>query len=412
MPGPGYAVIDFETTGIYAEGTDRAAEVAVVHLSPSGEITGEWETLINPHRDLGPALSRHHIRASEIMKAPDFREIAPYLVELLGGRVIVGHNVVFDLRFLAAELNRAGYSIRWRDLECIDTLILSGRLLEGSGRSLVDCCAAFDIDLTDAHRASADAHATAQLLSLMISSIGANEYWDQKLFQALAVPWPRASIDRPLADVWRSREAAGTAIATTFLQRISERVADVTADDERQRAYFGLLDRALLDRQISVHESDALVQLAEALELSRAEALRLHEAYFDGLVTASWADGVLTDAELADLRLIAGLLSIPDDRVERAVVSAPGHEAAVPVAVEGFELARGDLVVLTGEMSRPREVWEELIAARGYVPWKAVTKKVRLVVAADPDSLSGKARKARDYGIPIVDESWLVEFFG
>jgi len=33
-----------------------------------------------------------------------------------------------------------------------------------------------------------------------------------------------------------------------------------------------------------------------------------------------------------------------------------------------------------------------------------VTKKVKLVVAADPDSLSGKARKATDYGIPIVTE--------
>jgi len=29
---------------------------------------------------------------------------------------------------------------------------------------------------------------------------------------------------------------------------------------------------------------------------------------------------------------------------------------------------------------------------------------VALVIAADPDSLSGKARKAADYGIPIVTE--------
>ncbi|MEV0621892.1 hypothetical protein AB0I81_51835 [Nonomuraea sp. NPDC050404] len=31
-----------------------------------------------------------------------------------------------------------------------------------------------------------------------------------------------------------------------------------------------------------------------------------------------------------------------------------------------------------------------------------VTKRVRLLVAADPDTMSGKARKARAYGIPIV----------
>jgi DNA polymerase-3 subunit epsilon len=33
-----------------------------------------------------------------------------------------------------------------------------------------------------------------------------------------------------------------------------------------------------------------------------------------------------------------------------------------------------------------------------------VTKRTRLLVAADPDTLSGKARKARDYGIPIASE--------
>lgn len=31
-----------------------------------------------------------------------------------------------------------------------------------------------------------------------------------------------------------------------------------------------------------------------------------------------------------------------------------------------------------------------------------VTKKTKLLVAADPDSMSGKAEKARRYGIPIV----------
>ena len=64
----------------------------------------------------------------------------------------------------------------------------------------------------------------------------------------------------------------------------------------------------------------------------------------------------------------------------------------------------GDLIVLTGEMTRPRKEIEAILVARGYVPWSAITKKVKLLVAADPDSLSGKARKARDYGITIVDE--------
>jgi hypothetical protein len=33
---------------------------------------------------------------------------------------------------------------------------------------------------------------------------------------------------------------------------------------------------------------------------------------------------------------------------------------------------------------------------------KTISKKVCLLAAADPDSLSGKALKARDYGIPVT----------
>jgi len=62
------------------------------------------------------------------------------------------------------------------------------------------------------------------------------------------------------------------------------------------------------------------------------------------------------------------------------------------------------MVVFTGEMSVPRPVWEKRAVAAGLVPRSGVTKKVKLVVTADPDSLSGKARKAADYGIPIVTE--------
>lgn len=62
------------------------------------------------------------------------------------------------------------------------------------------------------------------------------------------------------------------------------------------------------------------------------------------------------------------------------------------------------MVVFTGDMSVARAVWEKRAEEAGLVPRPSVTKKVKLVVAADPDSLSGKARKAADYGIPIVTE--------
>jgi hypothetical protein len=54
MPARGFAVIDLETTGLFPGGHDRIVELAVVHIDDQGLITGQWETLLNPGRDLGP----------------------------------------------------------------------------------------------------------------------------------------------------------------------------------------------------------------------------------------------------------------------------------------------------------------------------------------------------------------------
>lgn len=402
MAGPGFAIIDFETTGLNAKGTDRVVEVAVVHADQDGRVTGVWDTLVNPGRDVG-ATRIHGITAGDVMRAPTFAQIAPRLVELLAGRVIVAHNAAFDTRFLVAELTRAGYEIDPPE-HTICTMRLAKDLLPGAGRSLRDCCDAFDIDLDDAHRASADALATAQLLEACIAAYPQHRYWRGMVERASRFDWP------PLAvlDVdWVTREVA-TAPSPTFLQRIAARMPDHSGPDEHSE-YLALLDRCLIDRTISRHESDQLVDLAEELGIGRTQAEALNRRYFDALVQVAWADDVLTTEERADIVIVAALLQVEPAVIEQAMVAPPVR--AVPVVVNAFRtLEPGDLVVLTGDMRRPREEWEQELRVRGFQPWSGVTKKVRLVVAADPDSISGKARKARDYGIPIIDETTLERF--
>ena len=53
-------------------------------------------------------------------------------------------------------------------------------------------------------------------------------------------------------------------------------------------------------------------------------------------------------------------------------------------------------------MEPAREQWQAEAEAAGLTVGEAVSKKTRLLVAADPDSMSGKAKKARQYGIPVV----------
>lgn len=399
MAGLGFAIIDLETTGFNAKGTDRIVEVAVVHADPAGRVTDVWETLVNPGRDVG-ATSIHGITGREVMRAPSFAEIAPRLVELLSGRVLVAHNASFDTRFLIAELTRTGYSIEPTE-HTICTMRLAREFLPGAGRSLRDCCDAFDIELEDAHRASADALATASLLRSYITASARDDFWSEMVERAARFVWPPLAI----VDVdWVTREAA-TAPERTFLQRIADRMPDHSGPAEHSE-YLALLDRCLLDRSISRHESDQLVALAEDLGIGRGQVEVLNRQYFDSLVRVAWADEVLTVDERADLVTVGALLQVETGVVEAAMSAQAAHAHAVVVG--GFQPPQpGDLVVLTGEMRRGRDDWEQELRSRGFVPWSAVTKKVHLVVAADPDSISGKARKARDYGIPIVDEATL-----
>lgn len=387
----GFAVIDFETTGLFPN-RDRVIEVAIVHVDPDGTITGQWDTLLNPDRDLGPQ-HIHRIAAADVIGAPTFEQIVPTLVRLLAGRTIVAHNASFDTRFLIAELNRAGYDV---ELTSLCTMQLAREFLPGAGRSLKDCCDHYDIPLDGAHRASVDAYATAELLAAYIENSPMWNGWNEYA-AASGADWPPHN---GVEAEWFPR-GSQTADPSTFLQRISVKLPEFSGTAE-QLDYLALLDRCLLDRQISMHEADQLVELAELLGLSRNTCELLHATYFAELTAIAWADGVLTMEELQDLVTVGTLLSIPAAIVAEAM-QPRAADAKAPTQAK-FALLAGDLIVLTGDMAVTRDEWHARLQRGGYVPWQAVTKKVKLVVAADPDSLSGKAKKARDYRIPIIGE--------
>ena len=403
---PGFAVIDLETTGLNPHTHDRVVELAIVHVDDYGNTTERWETLINPGRDLGPQ-SIHGIRAADVLDAPAFTEVVGDVIELLQDRVLVAHNASFDSRFLYSEFEHAGLPV-WQQPDWLCTMQLARQCIPGAGRSLADCCAAYDIELVGAHRACVDALATAQLLSAYMSTIE-QEFWHSQIDAALNFTWPLAP--KRTTRAWKPRpEFAHDSTAAGFLHRITVKLPEHSGPAEHTD-YLALLDRALLDRHLSVHETNALVALAETLGIGRATVVALHAEYFDALTAVAWADGILTDAELADLAAVADLLDIHTDRIADA--TAPRTVEAAPTPGIGeFSLSPGDLVVLTGEMHRPREQIEADLVARGFMPWSGVTKKVKLLVAADPDSLSGKAKKARDYGIPVVGEDALGRLLG
>ena len=418
----GYAVVDVETTGLFPGGHDRIVEIAVVQVSAAGEVEASWATLVNPQRDLGPQ-HIHQIRASDVLTAPTFAQIAGTLAALLVGRVFVAHNASFDRRFVHSEFGALGHDVPIVAETTLCTMQWSSQLLPHAPRSLAGCCASAGIALEDAHEALADATATAALLRHYLRAAGMpsdvaprrrlfgtaapiwQPPWADTVELATTATWPRI----PASDVACVCRGFAAERRVPFLARLVDRLPRAAETWEREQ-YLALVDRVLLDRVVSVREQDALATAAGELGIDRPTALALHQGYLDALARAAWADGVVTDAEVDDLRGVADLLCLLPDDVDRALMSAarttpraPGIGAEV-VEPARFRLLAGDLVVFTGDMDVPREEWIARAAAAGLVAHSGVTKKVTLVIAADPDSLSGKARKAADYGIPIVTE--------
>lgn len=64
----------------------------------------------------------------------------------------------------------------------------------------------------------------------------------------------------------------------------------------------------MLGGYLSAHEEAGLIQVAQELGLHRDQAMAVHATNLDAMAIAAWADGVVTDAEVSELRAVAQLL--------------------------------------------------------------------------------------------------------
>lgn len=387
-----YAVVDLETTGRKTSWHDRVVEIAVVRLGESGQTLDEWCTLVNPDRDLGPQ-EIHGITAAEARRAPSFADLAGQVVERLAGHTLVAHNLLFDAGFLTAEFGKLGFQVPIAAGRGLCTMRLAGHFLPTAARSLQACRVAAGLSPHRAHSALHDARAAAELLAYYLRQVGSPPPWAALVQEARQVAWPGLP-GKGLAPVVRRRPEDRE---PHFLTRLVDRLPRLR--DPKADAYLDLLDRALLDRHISASEADQLVATADQLGLARADAEYLHGRYLISLAAIAVEDQILTTAERRDLDGVAALLGLTTADVDEALAIA--RATPVPVRPQ-WQLRPGDVVVFTGGMSPPREIWEVGAVTHGLVVGDNVTKRTRLLVAADPDSMSGKAKKARQYGVPIV----------
>lgn len=178
MPLSRAAVIDVETTG-FSPATDRIVAVGVVLVDFSrldGEfVAGERRTMeitVDPGIPIPwGAAAVHGIRDRDVEGLPAFEDIADELGEFIGDRVVVGHNVAFDIRFLNSEFRRAGA----RTLEGNETFCTMTHFRQsnpGRGYGLDDVVRALGIEgrAQDRHNALEDAIVTARIAAKLLAA--------------------------------------------------------------------------------------------------------------------------------------------------------------------------------------------------------------------------------------------------
>lgn len=385
--GDRFVVIDVETTGVL--NSDRIVEVGVVTLSPNGTVVDEWDTLVNPERDVGPT-HIHRINASMVSAAPTFPEIASALAERLAGGVLVAHNLPFDARMLVSEFRR------------IDGTLEPGRgicTLQLYRMKLPEACRRHRVRLDHAHRALADARAVARLLRQGGASMPLG---GRPAFVELTnAEFNPRTLRRDI-----SEESTGSEMP--YLARLADR-AHHYGEHGPALVYMDLLDWAISDLVLTDLERTQLAELAIDVGLSAEQVHSTHERYVRSLVAAARRDGVVDAHELEILNAAAGELGV--DLTRLAPELSTGNDAADGVLIE-----RGARVCFTGSATNPdgskldRGTLEFMADEMGLVPVSDVSKRgCDLVVAADPASQSGKAKKARRWGIPVVAVSDFVQ---
>ena len=368
------AVVDVETTGLYS--VDRVVEVAVVTMDRSGNVVDEFECLINPLRDPGPTWL-HGLTPSILQEAPMFDDIALHLAALLDGAVVAAHNLRFDSRLLSYEFDRAGIDVDWG--HGLDTLRAVRCKLDAA-------CSDHGIHLHGAHCALNDARATAQLL-LRVAN-----FFDS-CRPATAYPLSGSAPKILTRDGFTAVE-----IERPYVIQLARTVH--CAEDVAP--YVTLLDYAVADLKFDAAERRELALLADDLGLSERSRVRAHKEFLNGLIDAALDDGVVTDEEFDQLCRVAALLEVDD-----TVVS--GRTNPYRIKTEIVHLTAGLQVCFTGAAQRPngepldRDDLREHARRHGLEPVGSVTiKNCQLLVAADPNTLSGKAKSAQKFGIPVA----------
>jgi DNA polymerase-3 subunit epsilon len=139
-------VLDTETTGFEPSEGHRIVEIGAVELFNHMPTGRTFHVYINPERPMPPeAFEVHGLGDDFLRDKPLFHAIARQFLDFVAEARLVIHNAGFDMKFLNAELARAGHPTLPFD-RALDTLQIARQKFPGSPASLDALCRRFGVD--------------------------------------------------------------------------------------------------------------------------------------------------------------------------------------------------------------------------------------------------------------------------
>ena len=132
-----YIALDLETTGLSAQ-RDRITEIGAVKIR-DGRIADRYAQLVNPGVLISPRITQiTGITNAMVEHQPAIEDVLEDFIDFLGDDMIIGHNVRFDMGFLAEAEHRTLQFVSNFRRPTLDTMTIDKRLFPTERHRLVD----------------------------------------------------------------------------------------------------------------------------------------------------------------------------------------------------------------------------------------------------------------------------------
>lgn len=166
-----WVTLDTETTGLEVSEGHKLIEVGALELINRRKTGAVFNRRVNPGREMeADAVRIHGITTEMLADKPTFAEIAEDFLQFIQGAAVIIHNAPFDLGFLNAELEAAGFSsVEDNCAEIIDSLLLARDKYPYKKNNMDALCDRHDIDTSERkhHGALVDANLLAEVYLAM-----------------------------------------------------------------------------------------------------------------------------------------------------------------------------------------------------------------------------------------------------